>query len=250
MSILRTDPIALGQDAFYSSATKMHPLGTRAVDKNGRIFRYVLCGGTTLVVGNCIQGPASQATHQTLAVTTPTAAAGGAVGSDHMTVTLGATNAVVENEYTDGWAQIELTPGIGYSYPIDHHAAAAGGAALVVYIDPETPIQVALTNASKVTLVRNPWKGVIQTPVTTLTGPPVGAAIYPIVNAEYGWIQSGGPAGVLCTGAIAVGVMMAVPGAAAGSCTVGALHTTPIIGYTMGVTVDACVCPVYLTIDS
>jgi len=249
MGIIRNDPILIGQQLFSSSATKMHPLGTRAVDKNGRKFRYVLCGGTTLVVGNCLQGPASQATHQTLAVTTPAAAAGGRLGDCHMTVTLGATNAIVADEYTDGWAVIELTPGLGYAYPIDFHPAAAGGAALVVNICRDTPIQVALTTSSKVTLVRNPWKGVIQTPVTTLTGPPVGAAVYPIVNAQYGWIQSGGPAAVLTTGALAVGVMVAVPGIAAGSCTIGALHTTPIIGYTMGVTVAACANPIYLTID-
>jgi len=251
MSLLRSDPIAISQDAFVSSATQLYPLGTRAIDKDGRKFRYVLAGTPVLVVGNVLQGPAAQPTHQTLAVTDPTAlaATGGLIGSDHFTVTLGITNAVVENEYTEGWAMIELTPGLGYAYPIDHHAAAAGAAALVVYIDPETPIQVSLTDASKVTLVRNPWKGVIQSPATTLTGAPVGVAIYPITAAQYGWIQSGGPCAMLCTDVQAVGEMLCVPGTEAGSATVSALHTTPIIGYTMGVTVAACACPVYLTID-
>jgi len=239
-------PVALGQQAFVSSATQKHPLGTRGYDKYGRKFRYVQAGAAALVVGNVLQAPAEVTTHQTCAVTAT------AAGATAMTITLGATNAVVANQYAEGWAVIDTTPGLGYAYPIISHPAAAASAACVLTLAQDAPIQVALTTSSKVTLVSNPYKSVIQCPVTTLTGAPVGVAVYPIALTEYGWIQTGGPASVLTAGTPAVGSIVVVPATAAGSVVVSALQTTgttPVMGVMMAVGKDGTCCPVYLTLD-
>lgn len=236
-------PILIGQSVFASSSVQQHPLGTRGYDKYGRKFRYAKAGAANLVVGNILQSPAEITTHQTCAVTAT------AIGATEMTITLGATNAVVANQYAGGWAVIDTTPGLGYAYPISSHPAAAASAAVVLTLEPDSPIQVALTTASKVTLVSNPYKGVIQCPVTTMTGTPVGVCVYPITLAEYGWIQTGGPASVLTAGTPGVGTIVVVPATAAGAVVISAAHTTPNVGYMMAVGKDATCCPVYLTID-
>lgn len=243
---LTQPPALLGQPMLSESATQLHPLGTKAEDGHGRTFRYVKAGGT-LVIGNALQSPAAQPTHQTCAVNATTA-----VGATSIAITLGSTNAVVANEYVDGFALIEHDPGEGYMYPIVSHAAAAGGAALTVNIDPAMPIQVQLTTSSKVTLVRNPYKGVIQAPTTTLTGTPVGACVYPITSGYFGWIQSHGPAAVLTGGTPAVGTLVVLPGANAGEVATSTLQTTGTlcpVGYLMQVGVNTDVCSVFLTID-
>ena len=64
------------------------------------------------------------------------------------------------------------------------------------------PLVVALTTASRVDFVANPYNSVIQNP-TTATSAPVGVAMLATTSGYYGWIQTGG-----------VGVVKADAGAA------------------------------------
>lgn len=239
---------AIGQLPFSSDATQRHPLGmlaTTGAGKDCRKFRYVKAGAAALVVGNMIQAPAQITDADQIAVQ-----AAAAIGATAISVTTGATNAIVANQYAEGFAIITVTPGLGYMYKIGSHPAAATGATLVLTLGDGETVQVALTTASKVTLVPNPYGGVIQSPITTLTGAVIGSAIYPIAASEYGWIQSGGPAGVLIAGTPGVGLAVVVPGTAAGCVVVdGAAAATPVVGWMMVTGVDGKVQPVYLIID-
>lgn len=238
---------AIGQLGFSSDATQRHPLGLLALSSqgDGRKFRYVKAGAAALVVGNMIQAPAQITDADQLAVQ-----AAAAAGATQISVTTGGTNAIVANQYAGGWAVITVTPGLGYFYKIGSHPAAAITTTLVLTLGDGETVQVALTTSSKVTLVPNPYGGVIQTPITTLTGIAVGAAIYPIAISEYGWIQSGGPAGVLIAGTPGVGLAVVVPGTAAGVVVVdGAASATQVVGSMMVTGVDGKVQPVYLTLD-
>src|SRR4030095_5785538 len=105
---------------------------------------------------------------------------------------------------------VDTNPGGGLSYGVSSHRAALASAAVVVNLD--QPLAVALAAGSKVTLVANPCKGVIVAPATTLTGSPVGAAVYPIAANEYGWVQTGGPPCVLVKGTPAPGAAVVAPG--------------------------------------
>ena len=46
---------------------------------------------------------------------------------------------------------------------------------------------------------------------------PVGVAIYPITNAQYGWIQTKGIANILADGAVTVGVQLVASTSVAGA---------------------------------
>lgn len=236
---------AIGELAFFSDATQRHPLGTKAVTKDSRIYRYVLAGASTLVVGNMIQAPAQLTDAYDLAVQ-----AAAAAGATSIAVTIGATNAIVAQQYSDGYALISVTPGLGYLYKIGSHPAAAINATLVLQLGDGETVQVALTTAnSKVTLMPSPYGSVIQTPITTLTNAVVGACIYPIVNAQYGWIQTRGPAAVLIAGTPGAGLNVVCPGTSAGAVVIGAGATTPVVGWMMQTGVDGHVGNVFLTLD-
>jgi phosphohistidine swiveling domain-containing protein len=238
---LSGNPVGIGQEIFSSSATAAHSVGTLATDNFGRKFRYVKAGAVALVPGKVQQAPAQVTEHDQL---TPSAAA---IGATQVTVTLGST-AATANQYAGGWIHIDTTPGQGYAYPIEGHPAADASATLTVTLG--QPIQVALTTSSRVTLVPNPYNGVIVSPVTTLTGAVVGVGVYPVAIGEYGWIQTGGPCCTLIAGTPGVGLAVVVPGTAAGAVVVdGAASETQVVGSMMVTGVDGKYLPVYLTLD-
>jgi hypothetical protein len=237
------DPEGFASQVFSSSATQQAQLGQRAVTADGRVFRYCLAGASDLVVGNVIQAPAKIANHEQL---TPAAAA---IGATQITVALGAT-AATANQYAGGWAIIDTTPGLGYMYPIIGHPAAASSASVVLTLAADSPIQVALTTSSRVSLQANPYSGVIQAPITTLTGAVVGVAVFPVTAAQYGWLQVGGPGAVLVAGTPIAGSAVVSPGSAAGAVvTDGAAAATEVIGAMMVLGVDGKVQAVRLRIN-
>lgn len=238
---ITSDPEASGQALYVSQSTAVHALGERMVTSDGRVFRYAKAGASDLVAGNMLQSPAQIANHLAL---TPAAAA---IGATSITVTLGATLATA-NQYANGWAIISTTPGNGYAYPISGHPAAAQSATLVLTLD--APLIVALTTSSRVDLQANPYNGVIQTPITTLTGPVAGNAPYIISASEYGWIQTRGPAACLVKGTPGVGLAVVCPGTAAGAVVVdGAASETPVVGYMMSTGVDGKNNAVFLLLE-
>ena len=226
------------------TSTKEAELGQLLSTRDGRVFRYVKAGASALVVGNVIQAPAQVTTHQQL---TPAVAA---IGARTITVTLGASNAATANQYAGGWAIIDTAPGLGYAYPIASHPAANAAASMVLTLQPDALVQVALTASSRVSLVPNPYSGVIQSPVTTLTGSVVGVAVSAIPANNYGWIQISGPGAVLIAGTPGVGLAVVVPATAAGAVVVdGAAAATKVIGSMLVTGVDGKVQGVLLDIQ-
>ncbi len=225
MAQLVAPTVAIGQADFVSSAEQKHPLGTRVETKDGRVFRYVKAGGTALVAGNCIQSPAIVPNH--LANTPPAVA----VGAKSFVYTPGSTLGTVD-QYADGFLQISTTPGLGYTYTVDGHAAFASGTAFTLNL--KDPIQVALTTSSRVGLIANKYKGVIQMPITTATGTLVGVAGYVIAANEFGWIQTWGLASVLIAGTPALGATVMAPGAVAAAAQIIVAAGTLIVAQWVG----------------
>lgn len=228
MANFTQDPIALGQDSFTSSATQVHPAGTRGITKDGRWYRYCLAGAVDLVAGNVIQSSAIVTAH--LANTPPAVA----IGATSFTYAPGATLGTL-NQYAEGFLQVDTTPGNGFVYGIKGHAAFALSTAFTLNLNTDDPIQVALTTASRVGLLANPYRGVIQSPVTTATGTIVGVVGYVITAAQWGWIQTRGIASVLINGTPALGAAL-VGTSATTAGTVDVITTTnlvinPIIGH-------------------
>lgn len=244
MSTLKAFAISVaGQDVFTSSATQTTDLGAIASTGDGRYFRYCLAGATTLVPGQVQQGPAQDATNLSPAAGLAVAAA--AIGATQVTLTGSLTLAA--NLLAGSFMTVAVTPGIGYTYKVKGNTAVSSAANCVVTL--EDPIQVALTTSSKVLFVLNQYNGVVVAPAT-LTAAPVGVAIYPVVNAQYGWIQSHGQVGALLTGTfasagLAVGVLV---GGTIGSLA-PAIAGTNVLGYTTTIGATGQNGNVYLTID-
>ncbi len=227
---------------YASTATPPIAVGTQGITRDGRRFRFAKAGAVDLVVGNVLQASAQIADHQLCGVPVT------AVGSTAITVTPGATGGAA-NLYAGGLAMIGVTPDLGSSYIIDHHAAITASVAFTLYLATDDPIQTAFTTATKLTLIANPYSGVIQSPITTLTGAVVGVAVSIIPANGWGWIQTGGPSAALVNGTPGVGLAVVVPGTAAGCVVVdGGVAATQVVGSMMITGVDGKCGAVYLNL--
>lgn len=192
-----------------SSTASIPQLGAKAVGADGTEYRLAKVGASALVPGTLLQAPAEITNHQDLV---PAAAA---IGDTSVTVTLGAT-AATANYYAGGWLMVSITPGQGYRYKIASHPAADASATLTLQL--VDPIVVALTTASNVDLVVNPYSGVVINP-TSATSAPVGAAITAAAASSYCWIQTKGACALLADagGAVTVGTAVVASNQTAGA---------------------------------
>ena len=178
------------QDIREVSSTQMEDLGSLAITKDGRKYRYAKAGGTALAPGLMNEQSAIVANHSNIAVS-----AVAAIGATKVSVTLGAT-AATKDQYKEGYLLVNDGTGEGIMYRIAGHAAAALSAGLDVYL--EEPLIVALAVTTEVTLVANRYKGVIVVPSAAVSGGvPAGVANVAVTEAYYGYLQTGGPCAML-----------------------------------------------------
>lgn len=243
MSVIKAAAISVApQELFTSSATQGTDLGALASTGDGRYFRYVLNGGVTMVVGKVYQGPAEDATNQSPAGGLSVAAA--AIGATQVTTTTTVTLAA--NLLAGGYLSVAISSGLGQNLKIKGNTAAT---AAVTTFTLEDPLQVALTTSSKIVVHKSPFDSVVVAPAT-LTAAPVGVSIYAVTNAQYGWIQTHGPAtclvtGTLATAGLAVGILVGGTIGSLAPCIAG----TPVLGYTMGIGATTEYDSVFLQID-
>lgn len=244
MSVLKAAAISIApQDLFTSSSTQGTDLGAYASTGDGRYFRYFLNGAVTTVVGKMYQGPAQDATNQSPAGGLAVAAA--AIGATQVTLTGSLTLAA--NLLAGGWMSVCITPGQGQYLKVKANTAVTSAANCVVTL--EDPLAVALTTSSKVVFMLSPWNGCVVAP-GTLTAAPVGVPTFAVVNAQYGWMQTHGPASCLVTGTLgsaglAVGVLVGGTIGSLAPCIAG----TPVLGFTMGICATTEYDQVFLQID-
>jgi hypothetical protein len=237
---LSSHPVALGANFWENNTTSRHALGTKGQTSDGRVYRYCQAGVADLVAGNVIQGPATIPEHLAMAVATPTAALGGRLNDTYVSVTPAAV-AGAANLYAEGYLGVDTSPPLGFTAGVDSHLAITASVAFIVNLVREDPILTAMTNATKIGLMQNPYKGVIQSPVTTATGLIVGVAPYIISANNYGWIQTSGPAEVLISGTPALGAPVVGTSGTPGACaviTTTSLVINMIIGHMMQIGVS------------
>lgn len=236
---------AIHQNAFEFTSSQFHPLGTLGISKDGTFFRYCQAGAVDLVAGTLQQRAAPVANH--LANTPPAVA----IGATSFTYTPGAT-AGAANLYAEGYLQVDTTPGNGYRYRISGHPAISSSTAFSLYLDPDDPIQVALTTSSRVGLHHNRWKNVIQCP-TAVTARVAGVAVSVIPATYYGWLVTKGPWPCLINGTPAITSPVANSATTAGALdvwtTAAAAVTITPVGHMMQVGVSGRNNLVDLTID-
>ncbi len=229
---------------FVSDATQRHPLGARGATRDGRIYRYVLAGATSLVPGNVIQSAAGVAGALTLAANTTTSTG---IGSTQVALTC--ASSVAANFYADGYLMAVSGTGQGTGpYTIASHPAVSTGATGVFTLYYEDALVTAVTTSTTFNLIANKYKNVIAIPATTATGVVVGVCTYVITNAQYGWIQTWGVCNVLGTDTTAQGAMVYSPANSAGAIS-GFTATTLLTGQTVGKLIQADVAAQMVAID-
>ena len=236
-------------------------VGQKFDTSDGRELVLVQNGAAALVAGTLIQSSAEVTAHEKLAMTVPTTYPATA-GSNQILVTNGAT-VVKSNIYAQGYAIVAAGTGIGQQFKIASHQAAAASATFVVTL--EDAVQVTLDATSKITLLANPYIGVITSPVTTATAGPVGVAITAIAAstaatydgtsgaltasgvAQYGLIACHGPVACLIDNTVtAVGYPLGVSKTTAGTLGVATLTTVPQVAVSAQTLTSAQVGLVYL----
>lgn len=243
MSQLTGPVLAEYQSLFSSSTTRGGPsgglqLGAKVYTGDGREFRYCLAGATSLVPGKLYQGPAETTAWELIA---PAAAAIGAT-----TVTITSSITATANILAGGYLIVASTPGQGYMYEIAANTAVTSAANMVVTL--VDPIQVALTPGSTVSLVANPFSGVILTAGSSEgTASVTGVPVFPVTNAQYGWLQVTGPAAVLTAGSIVVGESVVESTGTAGA-VIAATSVSPVVGYGMQGITSTDYGPIWLNI--
>lgn len=167
------------------------PLGQRMGFPDGRRWTYVLCGATTLISGDLLEGKALVSGDYTDVVSDVAPVIG------DTSVSLTTTTTTAANYYDGGWMHCNLATTLlqGQSYRIkaaDSHAVFVNEAGHVVQLEPVDPIRVAGTTASEFGVVPNEYNGVIIATSGTLVSRALGVAQAPITNAQYGYVQTWG----------------------------------------------------------
>ena len=223
-------------------------VGQKFDTSDGRVLTFVQNGAVALAAGVLCQAPAEVTAFQKLAMTVPTAYPATA-GTFQILVTNGSTVLKV-NQFQQGYAIVSSGTGIGQTFKIASHAPAANAATFVVNL--EDPIQTTLDATSKISLLYNPYIGIIITPITTATGGPAGVTIAPIAastaatydgtsgaltangTAQYGLIATKGPVSCLIDNTVTnVGYPLGVGKTTAGTLGVATLTTVPQIAVSM-----------------
>lgn len=256
------------QDASFSTY-----VGQKFDTSDGRELVMVANGAAALSAGQLIQSPAEVTTAQKMAMTVPVTYPATA-GLYQILVTNSSTVLSV-NQFQGGYCVIDSSTGIGQTFKVASHQAAANGATFVVNL--EDPIQTTLSATSTVSLLYNPYgggsasqnaavsNGVITSPVTTATGGPVGVALYgiaastaPIYAAttgvlttsgviQYGLIVCHGPVACLVDSTVTnVGYPIGVSKTTAGTVGVATLTTVPQIAVSMQTMTSAHTGLIYL----
>ena len=195
----------------YAATNERYPIGTLGVLQDGRAYRFAKAGGATLVPGNVLAAQVPLANHVDLTGIAT------ALGSTSTTVVLGAT-AVTKDQYKDGFVSVSVAPGSGQTYSIGAHDAVASSGTFIIPFQSGNVIRgAAITTTSRLDLIPNPYKAVIQAPVTTITSAPVGVAVSAPTSGQHCWVQVLGVASVLTSGTLIVGNRAVTPAGAAGA---------------------------------
>lgn len=202
-----------GTGAYDPNATTY--IGQKFDTSDGRVLTFVQNGAVALSAGVLCQASAEVTAFEKLSMTVPTATPATA-GTTQILVTNGST-VLNANQFQQGYAVVASGTGIGQTFKIASHQPAANAGTFIVNL--EDPIQTTLDATSKITLMANPYIGIVVQP-TTGTGMPVGVTLGTIAastaasynattgalttngTAQYGLIVTKGPASCLIDGGI------------------------------------------------
>jgi hypothetical protein len=220
-------------------------IGTKAITRDGKVYRWSLNGAVALAEGKVNTGVARVANHTNMALASTSNIA---VGSTQVSVTLGGT-AVTADQYLDGFLFINDGAGVGQCYQITGHTvqASTSGTLVVTLADALT---VALsTSTTKVTLLPNPNANTVVAPAV-VSNPVNGVSNVPVAAGAYYWAQTRGMASVLSDGIITRGAGSIMSDAVIGAVEIEVAATvTQRVSFAPDATVDTKYYPQFLLVD-
>jgi len=216
------------------------PLGTQACAQDGRKYRFARAAGTAIAPGDLLQAAANAASDVNVTAI--------AVAAASRSLTAITTNPTVINRYAEGYVNVSVTPGAGQSYLINDHAAGTT-AAITFNLAAGHSIRVALTTTSRLDFIANPYKSVMEAPVTTGTAVKVGVAVSTPGTTLHCWVQTRGIASVFTSGTLVLGCPAAYIQVARAVGPVAAVATDAIVGFVQRVSAGSAWSDIFLTID-
>ena len=190
--------IPWGQEKETTTTRREHPLGAVGMTPDGRCFRWAF-SGEAIGAGQVVMQKGAVAHHDMDLAT----ATGGSVGDTSITVTLGATEATL-NQYEDGALYTNDGTGEGHLYAIRSNPAADASASLVLTLH-EKIREATSTSDTLNGLIENDYKDVEIYDADDIDGPALGVAPTEIANDTYFWLQTSGRAAVLIQGTVVLG---------------------------------------------
>lgn len=218
-------------------------VGTKWDTADGREFVLVQNGAVALAAGRLVQASAEVTAFEKLAMTVPTATPATA-GTFQVLVTNGATKLNI-NQFQGGYLITASGTGSGQFLKISSHAPAAASATFLVTL--EDAIVTTLDATTTVSLLANPYSGVVISNHTTL-GLPVGVTLYGLAAstaptydgtagtlttagvAQYGFVCTTGPAACLIDALTNVGYPVGPSTNTDGALNVATLTSSPQVG--------------------
>jgi hypothetical protein len=237
--------INTGTGTFDSQAITY--IGQKFDTSDGRVLTFVQNGAVAIASGVLVQAPAEITAFQKLAVPVPTTAVPATAGTFQVIVTNGST-VLKQNLFQEGYAVVSAGTGIGQTLKIASHSAAANAGAITLNLS--DPLAVTLDNTSKISLLFNPYAGVIVSP-TTRTGGIVGVSLYALaastaptydgtsgaitVNGvnQYGLIVTKGPTSCLIDTVTSVDYPLGASTTVTGALAVATLTTSPQVAISL-----------------
>ena len=203
MSFPNTIFLDFGQEK-RASTVKSHPVGTRGVTRDGRVYHYALANGA-IRSGVAVEHKAGDGTVYGLDV-----AVGSAAATDAQSVYLVSlsTVAITKDQWADGFLNVQDGTGEGKTHKVLGHAVTAVGSSLRVNLYPNDKIDEALTTSSLVNLAYGDYYDVNESSAASANGRVdliMGVAPVEVADNEYFWCQTWGHCSALVSGTAIVG---------------------------------------------
>jgi len=193
---------------WAESSTALFQTGTKLFYGNN-IYRYGQCGGTAVTAGKLVQHAAVVANH-----TNMTGTAGVAAGETAISVETAGTD-ITLNQYKDGYLWVNDAAGEGQTMRVASNPAHDHSSDPSIVITTYDPLATAITTSSELSLIADPYTGLIVAPATE-TGCIMGATVIDMTADYYGWFTVSGPQALLTVGTVVVGNIAVRSGGTAG----------------------------------
>ncbi len=172
---------------YETGATQLYPIGQKAEDTSGSIFRYTLMGGTIGVANKLYQSAIPTANWLSQTHTVEATA-----GDTSLSFNDGGT-ALTVNQAAGGSVVFEETDDLGGFYRIKSNTVTVSNETIMQFEDGVTvQVTMAVAAANVMSFILNPWSATIITPVGDNTAPSIGVPRVIIAANAYGWTQTRG----------------------------------------------------------